>query len=75
MLHGRKLRGGGGRVRQRPLVRLLLLSVLLSGFSGVHAQEDTRRVLILYPDSNVNRSALVVGEAIASDCWSARPRT
>ena len=64
MLHGRKLRGGVGRVRQRPLARLLLLSVLLSGFSGAHAQEDTRRVLILYPDSNMNRSALVVGEAI-----------
>ena len=64
MLHGRKLRGGVGRVRQRRVARLLLLSVLLSGFSGVDAQEDTRRVLILYPDSNVNRSALVVGETI-----------
>ena len=64
MLHGRRLRGGVGRVRQRTLARVLLLSILLSGASGVHAQEDTRRVLILYPDSNVNRSALVVGETI-----------
>jgi hypothetical protein len=65
MLHGRKLRGDGvGRVRQRSLARILLLSVLLGGFSSADAQEAPRRVLILYPDSNVNRSALVVGEAI-----------
>ena len=33
--------------------------------SGAHcAEKHTRRVLILYPDSNLNRSALVVGEAI-----------
>src|SRR4249920_1660357 len=64
MLHGRKLRDGAGRVRRHPLACLLLLSAVLGGFSGAHAQEATRRVLILYPDSNVNRSALVVGEAI-----------
>lgn len=43
---------------------LWLLVVLLSIFSDAHAQDGTRRVLILYPDSNVNRSSLIVGEAI-----------
>src|SRR5262245_47332989 len=63
LLHGRKLRGGKGRARQRPF-SLALLFLLSIAFSSASAQEGTRRALILYPDSNVNRSALVVGEAV-----------
>src|SRR5262245_34899881 len=63
MLHGRTLRGGIGRARRRPFALLLLILVSIVS-SSVQAQDATRRVLILYPDSNVNRSALVTGEAI-----------
>src|SRR5262245_24805780 len=63
MLHGRTLRGGIGRARRWPFA-LLFLSLLSSSLCGAQTQESSRRVLILYPDSNVNRSALVAGEAI-----------
>ena len=63
MLHGRTLRGGIGRARRWPFALLLLFLVSIGTSSG-EAQDATRRVLILYPDSNVNRSALVAGEAI-----------
>jgi PAS domain S-box-containing protein len=63
MLHGRTWRGGIGRARRWPLA-LVLLFLVSFGSSSVQGQDATRRVLILYPDSNVNRSALVAGEAI-----------
>ena len=63
LLHGRKLRGGKGCARQWPFA-LVLLFLLSVDVSSARAQEATRRALILYPDSNVNRSALVVGEAV-----------
>mgnify|MGYP003693724739 CR=1 FL=1 len=76
MLHGRKLRGDGvGRVRQRSLARILLLSVLLGGFSSADAQQPGGASLILYPDSNANRSALVVGEAIRKRLLERSART
>src|SRR5580765_7599617 len=63
MPHGRRLRERSGRVRLWPLA-LLLLSVLAGWTSGVRAQDATRRVLILHPDSYLNRSALIAGDAI-----------
>src|SRR4029453_17183590 len=63
MLHGRTLRNGSGRVRPRGLA-VLLLAALANAPSSVHAQDATRRVLILYPDSYVNRSGLAAGDAI-----------
>src|SRR5688500_18301244 len=63
LLHGRKLRGGKGCARQWPIA-VVLLFLLSVDVSSARAREATRRALILYPDSNVNRSALVVGEAV-----------
>ena len=63
MLHGRRLRERSGRVRPWPLA-FLLLSILAGWTSGVRAQDATRRVLILHPDSYLNRSALIAGDAI-----------
>ena len=63
MLHGCSMRERSGRVRLWPLA-LLLLSVLAGWTSGVRAQDATRRVLILHPDSYLNRSALIAGDAI-----------
>ena len=63
MLHGRRSRGGKGHARPWPLA-VLLLAALANEPSSVQAQDATRRVLILYPDSYVNRSGLVAGDAI-----------
>jgi PAS domain S-box-containing protein len=63
MLHGRRLRERSGRVRLWPLA-FLLLSILAGWASGIRAQDATRRVLILHPDSYLNRSALIAGDAI-----------
>jgi PAS domain S-box-containing protein len=63
MLHGCSMRERSGRVRLRPLA-LLLLSILAGWTSGVRAQDALRRVLILHPDSYLNRSALITGDAI-----------
>ena len=62
MLHGRRLRNGSGRVRPWRLA-FVLLAILAGGAIGVRAQDVTRRVLILYPDSYVNRSGLIAGDA------------
>ena len=45
-------------------LHLCCLSILAGGAIGVRAQDTTRRVLILYPDSYVNRSGLIAGDAI-----------
>jgi PAS domain S-box-containing protein len=63
MLHGRRLRNGSGRVRPWRLA-FVLLAILAGGAIGARAQDTTRRVLILYPDSYVNRSGLIAGDAI-----------
>src|SRR5262245_33163635 len=63
MLHERRLRGGRGRARPWPLALLLLL-LPASQPAGVHAQDALQRVLILHPESYVNHSALVAGDAI-----------
>jgi PAS domain S-box-containing protein len=42
---------------------LSVVAMLLGNASSVSAEERARRILILYPDSNLNRAALVAGEA------------
>jgi PAS domain S-box-containing protein len=63
MLHGRRMRGGSARARPWPLA-LLLGAALLGQSPGAHAQDALQRVLILHPESYVNHSALVAGDAI-----------